>query len=597
MKALLKVGYGCNEHCTFCHTQDVRHIDGSAQEVLDKIERARALGHSMVVLSGGEATIRPELFVWAEAIAARGMDLGLVTNGLMLAYPKVLERLLEQRLRYVYMSLHGGEARIHDRLVRRKSFEAAASALESLSGRGLELTANCVVTKQNVEHLDALVDHVAALPDVRLKFSWVEPKGGAAHLIDALVPELGRAAQSVNRALERWDRVTGEPVRAVHGGFPLCALPGYEQRYDDLRTHGYWTMSEIGEPDLFPVDDRNKRKPPACDDCGLRGGCPGVFNGYVDRFGTEALRPRVDAPRSNSIDYVFETLVTRDQVEQDPCPVLRDGWRPYDRARHLFVRHGARVGRYAAWSRDFDDAQLDAIKFDTGQIYLDASRKDAPDDFSRDLVKLQRSALCRECEAREHCAGMFEPSFESVFTRDDAQVIGQLAALRGAVLDVGCGDMPYGDTLAESIGNGDVRYVGVDPDAAALQRVRARLPNAELRQGGLERVGPQERFDHIVVLRSWNHLPITPTAVDRLVAALSPGGSLMVVDNVAFGLVRTPAQTRRGQRGGARWEHRRNDDAARAHQTLAHEELKLVQRVEVDPSRSNQWMLLYTRTA
>ena len=27
MKALIKVGYGCNDHCTFCHTLDVRHVD------------------------------------------------------------------------------------------------------------------------------------------------------------------------------------------------------------------------------------------------------------------------------------------------------------------------------------------------------------------------------------------------------------------------------------------------------------------------------------------------------------------------------------------------------------------------------------------
>ena len=225
MKALLKVGYGCNEHCTFCHTQDVRHIDGSAEETYAKIDRAKALGHSMVVLSGGEATIRPEFFGWARRIAGLGMDLGLVTNGLVLAYHDVVERLIELRLRYVYMSLHGGEARIHNRLVRRDSFEAAALALRNLSGRGLDLTANCVVTRQNVEHLAALVDHVASLPDVRLKFSWVEPKGGAAHLFETLVPPLEAAAAAVTAALERWDTRTGRPSQARHGGFPLCALP------------------------------------------------------------------------------------------------------------------------------------------------------------------------------------------------------------------------------------------------------------------------------------------------------------------------------------------------------------------------------------
>ncbi len=595
MKALLKVGYGCNEHCTFCHTQDVRHIDGTNEEVEAKIDRAKALGHTMVVLSGGESTIRPEFFSWARRIAGHDLDLGLVTNGLVLAYPDVVDRLIELRLRYVYMSLHGGEARIHNRLVRRNSFEAATTALANLSGRGLDLTANCVVTRQNVEHLEALVDRVAPYTDLRLKFSWVEPKGGAAHLQGALVPPLEEAADAVARALRRWDDVTGRPGQAVHGGFPLCAMPGFEGRYDDLRTHGYWTMSEIGEPDLFPVDDRNKSKPAPCDGCVLRGGCPGLFNLYAQRCGHDMLRPRRDGVQSNSIDFVYEHMLTQSYAEPDPCPVWMSSARPYDRSRHIFVRHGPKVGRYRALSRDFDDDQLEHMKFETGQLYLDASRKAAPDDFARDLVKLERSSMCAECPAIDTCAGMFEPRFENVFGRDDTHVRVYLAGLRGDVLDVGCGEMPYADTLEAGIASGAVRYMGIDPDAAALERVGTRLPEAELRVGTLDEVEPEQRFDHVLVLRSWNHLPDPAAFAQRVGSMVRPGGSLLVVDNVAFALARTQAQTRRAQTSSARWEHCRNDDDARAHEILATSGLELRERRGIQAGGSNQWMLLYTR--
>ena len=595
MKALLKVGYGCNEHCTFCHTQDVRHIDGTAEEVESKIERAAELGHTMVVLSGGESTIRPEFFTWARRIASHDLDLGLVTNGLVLAYPDVVDRLVDLRLKYVYMSLHGGEARIHNRLVRRDSFEAATTALENLSGRGLDLTANCVVTRQNVDHLDALVDRVAPLPDVRLKFSWVEPKGGAAHLLDTLVPALEVAAAAVTRALHRWDDATGRPAQAVHGGFPLCSMPGFESRYDDLRTHGYWTMSEIGEPDLFPVDDRNKSKPDACNGCALRGGCPGLFNLYEQRFGHAMLRPRRDGVQSNSIDFVYEHMLTQSHHESEPCPVWTASARPYDRARHVFVRHGPKVGRYRALSRDFDDDQLEHMKFEAGQLYLDASRKAAPDDFARDLVKLERSNMCVECPAVDTCAGMFEPRFENVFGRDDQHVRAHLSGLRGDVLDVGCGEMPYADTLESGIASGSVRYLGIDPDAAALDRVGARLPDADLRVGTLADVEPDRTFDHVLVLRSWNHLPDPEAFAVRVRSMVRPGGSLVVVDNVAFALARTRAQTRRAQTSTARWEHCRNDDDVRAHAVLARSGLDLQERRGIQANGSNQWMLLYTR--
>src|SRR5687767_15003777 len=166
MKALIKVGYGCNENCTFCHTQDVRHVDGSSAEVHAKIERARRLGHTMVVLSGGEPTIRPELLEWAAHVARLGLDFGLVTNGLRLAYPQLVEALLKLRLKYVYMSLHGGSADVHNRLVRAKTFDEAHAALRNLSGRGLDLTINTVVTLQNVDQLRGVVDLILPYPDV-----------------------------------------------------------------------------------------------------------------------------------------------------------------------------------------------------------------------------------------------------------------------------------------------------------------------------------------------------------------------------------------------------------------------------------------------
>jgi MoaA/NifB/PqqE/SkfB family radical SAM enzyme/SAM-dependent methyltransferase len=586
VKALIKVGYGCNENCTFCHTQDVRHIDAPASEVEAKIHRARALGHTMVVLSGGEATIRPELLRWAGLVAELGMDFGLVTNGLLLAYDDVVERLIERRLRYVYLSIHGGDARIHNRLVRSEAFEAAHRALRNLAGRGLDVMANCVVTQANLDHLRPLVDLIAALPDVPLKFSMVEPKGGAWHLFEQVVPRVEDAAAKVADAIAHGDRIA-PGRRFLHGGFPLCLLPGLEDRYDDLKTHRYWTMIEVGEPDFFPIDDRNKIAPDdPCRDCRLRGPCPGLYRVYHERFGAGALRPVVGGPRSNAFDWVFEEVV---DAHGDDCPLRTGGVTPWDRGRHLFVRHDGRIGRFRADTRDFADDEIERIKHDAGQVYLDASRKPAPDDFPRDLVKLRRSALCDGCPEREPCTGMFEPVFEDVFTADDARVREKLRALEGDVLDVGCGNAPYADDL------GGPGYVGIDPDADAIASLRRRHPELDLRCATLDDLPADACFDHVLVLRSWNHLPDPDLAATRLAARVRPGGTLLVVDNVAFGLARTPAQTHRARTSRARFEHFRNDDAAAAHRRLAVTGLQLVDRMDIDPARSNQWLLHYRR--
>lgn len=591
----MKVGYGCNNHCTFCHTLDVRDTDGAAAEVEAKIDRAAALGHDMVVLSGGEATMRPELLRWAARVAARGLDFGLVTNGRALAYPELVDKLLALRLRYVYLSLHGGDARVHNLLVRADAFDQTYRAIGNLAGRGLDFTVNTVVTRQNLAHLVPVVEAMLPFPDVVLKFSMVQPKGGGDKHFDRLIPPVRDVAARVAEAIAHGLARSGGQGRYAHDGIPFCLLPGHEHRYDDLKTHRFATMVEIGEPDFFPVDDRAKVQPPTCDDCSIRGPCPGLYRGYAEVHGVDELRA-VPGARSNSFHWVFERAVGAvEGATHHGCPVARGGVTPWDRGRHLFVRKGDRVGRYHAATRDFTDVEIETVKA-RGQVYVDVSEKEAPDDFARDLRKLSRSPLCAGCPDAEGCGGLFEVVREDVFGRDDARVRALLAGVRGDVLDLGCGEAPYADVLAPRVREAAVTWTGVEPDPGRAAAVRAH--GATVHVGAAEDVDLGDaRFDHVLVLRSWNHLRDPRRVVADVVARLRPGGQLLVVDNVAFGLARTPNQAARAEGGAARFEHLRNDDAARAHEAIDRPGLTLVERRDVGPATSNQWLLRYVRDA
>ncbi len=301
-------------------------------------------------------------------------------------------------------------------------------------------------------------------------------------------------------------------------------------------------------------------------------------------------------PRSNSFHYTFARPVGVLAGDgPSACPVARAGPGRWDVARDLFLRRGDLVGCYSTRTGDFTDAQVARVKHGLGQVYLDISSKPAPDDFSRDLVQLRRSEVCRGCASRDVCAGLFDPVREDVFGRDDALVRDLLAGLEGDLLDVGCGEGPYGETLAARAASGAIRYVGVDPDASRVAALRSRWPWAELHAVAAEELDPSRRFDHVVVLRSWNHLRNPLRALAIFAESIRPGGTLLLVDNVAFALVRPRRHAAMAERGGSIFEHFRNDvaDEAAAAVAAAVPSARGLLRRGVGPSTSNQWALWY----
>ncbi len=150
------------------------------------------------------------------------------------------------------------------------------------------------------------------------------------------------------------------------------------------------------------------------------------------------------------------------------------------------------------------------------------------------------------------------------------------------------------ESLASS---GDIRYLGLEPDASLARALRDRHPWAEVQVGAAEDFEPGDRrFDHVLILRSWNHLREPIRALDRLLSGVRPGGTLTIVDNVAFGLARTEAQARRGEGSRAQFEHYRNDDLRAAHRrtrALVHHDLEPLERLEITPETSNQWLVRY----
>jgi MoaA/NifB/PqqE/SkfB family radical SAM enzyme/SAM-dependent methyltransferase len=536
-KALLKTGYRCNNNCVFCHSAPHRPLEAKSEEIEDKIERARRLGAGMIVFSGGEPTLRPDILRLARFAARRDLALGLISNGRMLCYPALVEKLRDAGLGYVQITLCGPEEHLHDRHVRAPAFVQSRRALELLHYWVGELVINVVVTAWNLEQLEKMRLLAQAFPRARLKFSLVEPEGNALENFSSLVPSLREAARAVALQLGRGGG------RVFFDGLPLCLVPQkFWEAESTLREEGFWLMSEAFESDWYPVDEKHRGHAPVCAGCSIRRRCRGVFRTYLERRGWRDLRP-LDQPVPNS--YVLIASGEKHPAGQG-CPWQRLKSSPPLAPREILLKKGRKVEKFAYGGRDFSDAALDYAQRQLGQLYL---RIGQTDDFSRAARPLVRSPLCRRCPHWRLCGGLWHPT-RSGFSAFDRWLGRRLEALGGRVLDVGCGRAPYIKYLLPAVRAGRLFYHGIDP-----RRLPRRAAGLRLEKISFAEFNSRTLFDCLLFIRSINHTGRISDTLCRAGELCRPAGRLILVEDVVYGLVETGPGVERGRAG---FEHRLN---------------------------------------
>ncbi len=192
---LVRTGYSCNNACVFCNQGDWRDTRGdrAAEEVqADVIDGARraALGSGVLVLAGGEVTLRHELPHWIETARRHGARRMVVqTNGRMLAYPKLAETLVTSGADTFGVALHGPRPEIHDWLTQAPgSFEQAVRGVRNVVRAGAGVYINTVVTRSGFRHLPELAAALPSLGARGIRFIWPDAAGRALDLAPSVAP-------------------------------------------------------------------------------------------------------------------------------------------------------------------------------------------------------------------------------------------------------------------------------------------------------------------------------------------------------------------------------------------------------------------------
>lgn len=150
----------CNLTCRHCYAFSADHDypgELGTAEVFAVMDDLRAFKVPVLILSGGEPLLRPDIFDIAARAKSMGFYVGLSTNGTLIDAPQA-DRIAATGFDYVGISLDGRPG-THDVFRRREgAFDASLSAVRACRERGIRVGVRSTLTQATAADLEWLLE-------------------------------------------------------------------------------------------------------------------------------------------------------------------------------------------------------------------------------------------------------------------------------------------------------------------------------------------------------------------------------------------------------------------------------------------------------
>jgi MoaA/NifB/PqqE/SkfB family radical SAM enzyme len=296
----VRVTSRCNQRCVFCNVRGGEEFDLPPEAARAAVAAAAAEAGTVVHLTGGEPTLRRDLFDLAwRARGREGRAVFLQTNALRLAQAGYAARLRAAGVSDVIVSYHAADAALAESLTATPgTFALTRQGLAAAQAAGLGLWPNLVVCRANLGAGPAVVRALGrdALAPRGLIVSVVQPHGLARQAGPAVVPRLRDSARAVRRTIRAAERA-GMRYHLSTCENPLCfVLRVVGERADAGEVRAYVRRRVaangcLGCPLLGDMA-KDKVKPGRCADCALETVCFGVWRAQIEIHGDDEVEPR-----------------------------------------------------------------------------------------------------------------------------------------------------------------------------------------------------------------------------------------------------------------------------------------------------------------
>jgi heme b synthase len=185
-----EVTRSCNLSCVHCRAAaNCGPYPGelSTKKCFQLIDEIAAMSSPVIILTGGEPLLRPDIFEIATYGTSKGLRMVMATNG-TLVNSATAKKMIASGIKRVSISIDGKDASSHDAFRGEKgAFAGVMTGIDAMKEAGMEFQINTTITTANLKQIKDILELTKKL-------------GAAAHHIFMLVPT-GRGRDLAEQAI------------------------------------------------------------------------------------------------------------------------------------------------------------------------------------------------------------------------------------------------------------------------------------------------------------------------------------------------------------------------------------------------------------
>jgi len=177
----------CNLNCVHCRAAATcgpyeGELDTAAcLRLLDQIAKT---GEPIVILTGGEPLLRPDIFEITQYGTDKGLRMVMAQNGTLVT-PENAAKMAAAGIRRISISIDGATAEFHDRFrAVEGAYAGALQGIENATGAGIEFQINTTITRGNLDQIPKIHQLAIDLGAVAHHIFLLVPTGRGKYIAD-----------------------------------------------------------------------------------------------------------------------------------------------------------------------------------------------------------------------------------------------------------------------------------------------------------------------------------------------------------------------------------------------------------------------------